>query len=307
MRIAIQDNWVKKFSHVLETDWKEKGHTVLYEPGFNPILLETCDRVFFESADSNAHLAAQQRPYKKGKIFVRIVDVDAWVNGPAGLREGYFDGIIYIAKHIQEHCQKFKNLEGVPNKVIPMGIDLEKFNYRHRQKGYKIAFISTRLTEEKGFDEALKILAELRKRSSQYELHVVGRMLENDLWQKTIDHILDENNMREVVKFYGNLPHKTGNEINEFLEDKDYLLLPSRKEAFSFVTAEAMAKGIKPVVWNFFRAKDIWPNDIIFNTHQEAVEMIDSNVYNSLAYRKYIEKHYPLDKHIEEMNNFMEI
>jgi len=308
MRIGIHDNWLKKFSQVLIDYWESQGHTVLWEPGYNSEIIETCDRVFFESADTNAHLAAQQRPHKKGKVFVRIVDVDAWVNGPAGLREGYFDGIIYIAKHIQEHCsEKFKNLEGVPNQVIPMGIDLDKFNYKVRNKGHKIAFIATRLTEEKGFDEALKILAELRKRSNKYELHVVGRRPGDDLWEKTIDHIINENAMDEAVKFLGNLPYDTGNEINDFLEDKDYLLLPSRKEAFSFVTAEAMAKGIKPVVWNFYRAKDIWPEYILFNTHQEAVDMIDSEVYNSAAYRQWIEEKYPIEKHLERMNEFMEI
>lgn len=308
MRLGIHDNWLQKFSKVLHTYWISKGHTVLWEPGFNTTIIETCDRVFFESADTNAHLATQIRPHKKGKVFVRIVDVDAWAQGPAGLRSGYIDGIIYIAKHIQDYCNdKFKNLEGIPNVVIPMGVDLNRFSFRERRKGYKIAFISTRLTEEKGFHQALMILAELRKRSNQYELHVVGRMFENDLWTKTIDHIIDENNLREAVKYYGNLAYDTGNEINDFLEDKDYLLLPSRKEAFSFVAAEAMAKGIKAVVWNFYRARDIWPKEILFNTHQEAVDMIDTDVYNSASYRQWIEGHYPLDLHLKRMSEFMEI
>lgn len=308
MRIAVMDNWLKKFSQPLIDHWQQQGHTVLFEPTFNANLIETCDRVFFESADTNVHLATQRRPHKKGKIFCRIVDVDAWANGPAGIKPGYVDGIIYIAKHIQEYCtEKYKNLEGTPNKVIHMGVDLSKFGYRNRQRGRKIAFISTRLTEEKGFHQALMILAELRKRSSQYELHVVGRMFESDLWQKTIDHILDDNKMRDAVKFYGNLPHNTGNEINVFLEDKDYLLLPSRKEAFSFVAAEAMSKGIKPVVWNFYRARDIWPPEIIFNTHQEAVEMIDTDVYHSAGYRAWIQDHYSIEKHFAEIDSFMEI
>jgi len=307
MRIAIFDNWLEKFTLPLHKHWESLGHTVIFEPGFNPNLIETCDRVFFESADSNIHQATQQRPYKKGKVFVRGIDVDAWVNGPSGIREGYVDGIIYIAKHIQEHCEKFQNLKSIPSTHIPMGVDLSKFNYREKPHGKNIAFVSTRLTEEKGFDEALKIFIELKKKSSQYELHVVGRMVENELWEKTIGHILDENNIRDSVKFYGNLPYVSGSEINDFLEGMDYLLLTSRKEAFSFAVAEAMSKGLKCVVNNFYRAKDIWTPDMIFNTHQEAVEIFESKVYTASSYRKYIEDNYSMEKHVKAISAFMDI
>lgn len=305
MRIAVQDNWLSKFSGVLQRYWESKGHTVLFEPGFNPNLIESCDRVFFESADTNAHLAAQQRPHKKGKVFVRVVDVDAHANGPAGLREGYFDGIIYIAQHIKDMCDKrFQNLKGTPSKVIPMGVDLSKFTYRERTPGKKVAFISTRLTPEKGFDRALMIFRELQKRSSQWELHVVGRMLENSIWEMHINHLLDG---LENVHLHGNLPYNTGNEINDFLEDKDYLLLASHKEAFSFAVAEAMAKGIRPVIYNFWGAKDIWREQDLFRNEHEAVKLFEDGQYTPQLYRLYIEQKYSLEKHLKEMSDYMGI
>lgn len=305
MRIAFFDNNLQKFNRVLHDHWAAKGHWVTFEPGYNPNLIETCDLCFFEMADTNIHLATRERPAKQGKVVCRIIDVDAWTNGPAGIREGYVDDVFFIAKHIQEHCQKFSNLQSSRQHLVPLGVDINKFTFRKKNRGKKIAFIATRLTEEKGFDIALQILADLRKKSSQYELHVVGRMFENDLWQKTIDHIMKTNHLEGAVTFYNNLPYDKGTEINEFLEDKDYLLLPSRKEAFSFATAEAMAKGIKPVVWNFYRAEDIWPKDILFNTPAEAVEMIDSDVYNGDHYRQYISDNYSLEKHLKTMDEIL--
>lgn len=308
MRIAIQDNWHQKFSGVLADHWRKKGHTVLFEPTFNPNLIETCDRVFFESADTNIHLATQRRPHKKGKVFCRIVDVDAHANGPAGIKPGYVDGLIYIAEYIKEMCdQRYPILAGTPAKVIPMGVDLNKFTYRDRNKGFDIAFIATRLTHEKQFDTALWILSDLLKHSSQYRLHVVGRMYENSVWEMHINHILDSNNLRDKVIFYGNLPYSTGNEINDFLEGKNYLLLTSHKEAFSFAVAEAMSKGLKPVIYNFKGAESIWTREWLFNTPLEAVESILSDVYSSTSYRSYIEKNYPLEKHLAEMDSFLEI
>ncbi len=301
MRIGIIDNWIGKFSSVLAEHWTSQGHTVIQEPGYNPNIIETCDRVFFESADTNIHLATQNRPHKKGKVFVRIVDIDAWVNGPAGIQSGYVDGVIYIAKHIQEHCKKFQNLD-CPQHLVPMGLDVNKFSFRQRKSGNEIAFISSRVTAEKGFDIALQILADLRKESQQYQLHVVGQPFENALWQKTIEHIMKVNDLHDAVHFYGQVES-----IDKFLDDKDYLLLPSKKEAFSFVTAEACAKGIKPVVWNFLGAGDVWPSSYLFNTPSEAVESILSDVYDSHGYRQYIEQNYSLKQHLTRMDNVMEI
>lgn len=308
MRIAIQDNWHEKFTLPLHKYWESLGHTVLFEPGFNPNLIETCDRVFFESSDTNIHLATEQRPHKKGKVFLRIVDVDAHVRGPAGVRAGYVDGIIYIADYIKQMCEeRYKNLEGIPSKVIPMGVDLNRFTFRERPVGKDIAFISTRLTPEKEFDQALRIFSELKRRSSQWRLHVVGRMFENSVWEMHINNILDSTGIRDSVKFYGNIPYTSGNEINDFLEDKDFLLLTSHKEAFSYAVAEAMAKGIKPVIYNFKGAPDIWRKQSIFNTEREAIDIFEDGVYTPSLYRKYIEDNYSMENHLKAVSDFMEI
>lgn len=308
MRIGIHDSYLMKFSRVLKDHWEAKGHEVMFEPSFNPNIIETCDRVFFECADTNVHLCTQQRPHKKGKVFVRIIDIDAHSNGPAGINEGYMDGIIYIADHIKEMCDKrYKNLAGIPNIVIPMGLDINKFPIRTSAKNKNIAFISTRLTPEKGFDRALMILAELRKKSNQWQLHVVGRTHENSVWEMHINHILDSNNLRDSVHFLGNLPYNTGNEINNFLEDMSYLLSASFKEAFSFVTAEAMSKGLKPVIYNFKGAESIWGSQHLFNTSQEAVGLFENDVYTPELYRQQIEDNYTLDKHLEAMDSFLQI
>ncbi len=309
MRIAIFSNWLMKFADVLKVHWESKGHEVLFEPGFNPNLVETCDRVFFESADTNAHLATQRRPHKKGKVFVRIVDIDAHSNGPAGLKEGYMDGIIYIADHIKQLCdERYKNIAGIPNAVIQMGLDLDKFPMRANQsQGKDIAFISTRLTPEKGFDRALMILAELLKKSNQWQLHVVGRMYENSVWEMHLNHILDNNGMRDKVHILGNLPYNSGNEINDFLEDKSYLLSASHKEAFGFNIAEAMSKGIKPVIYDFWGAEKIWGKEHLFKTEAEAVGLLENDVYTPELYRKQIEDNYTLERHLKAMDEFMEI
>ncbi len=308
MRICIFDNWLKKFSYVLEDHWKEQGHTVIYEPGYNPELVKTCDRVFFESADTSVHLAEQQKPNKKGKIFVRIVDIDAHCNGPAGLQPGYFDGIIYIAEHIKDMCEtRHGQLAKINNKVIQMGVDLDKYTFSDNRDGYDIAFIANHLSPQKGYDMALIVLTELLKKNKQWKLHVVGKLFGNSVWESHINHIIKNNNLSGHIEFYGQLPNQTGNEINDFLEDKNYLLACSHKEAFSFVVAEAMSKGLKVVAYDFWGAGKIWPDSILYKTENEAVKLFEEDVYTPDLHRKYIEDNYPLEKHLKEINEFMEI
>ena len=68
-----------------------------------------------------------------------------------------------------------------------------------------------------------------------------------------------------------------------------------------------MCKGIKPVIWNFFRAEDIWDKDFIFNTQSEASELLLDDVYEPERYRAYIEDNYSLERHLEAMDKALEI
>jgi len=84
--------------------------------------------------------------------------------------------------------------------------------------------------------------------------------------------------------------------VDKFLEGKNYLLHASHKEAFSYATGEAMAKGIKPVLHRFYGADGLWPG-ITWDTIDQAIEMITEDRYDSASYRQYLIDHgYTLDQ-----------
>jgi hypothetical protein len=90
--------------------------------------------------------------------------------------------------------------------------------------------------------------------------------------------------------------------VDEFLEDKNYLLHASHKEGFSYATAEAMAKGIKPIIHRFYGADDLWPN-MTWDSIDQAIEMITNKEYNSASYRQYlINQGYTLPQMMEAFN-----
>jgi len=91
-------------------------------------------------------------------------------------------------------------------------------------------------------------------------------------------------------------------DVTAWLEDKDVLLVTSQKESFSYAAAEAAAKGLKPVVHNFWRVRDIWPEEWVWDTVGQAAAMIDSGFCHSQKYRDYVEEHYSLERMMQGLN-----
>jgi len=61
-----------------------------------------------------------------------------------------------------------------------------------------------------------------------------------------------------------------------------------------------MAMGIKPVIHDFYDAKELFDPQWLFRTVDEAVQMITSDDYDSAYYRAFVEQRYSLDKQVAE-------
>ena len=98
--------------------------------------------------------------------------------------------------------------------------------------------------------------------------------------------------------------------MNEWYEGIDYLLHPGMKEAFCYAVGEAMAKGIKPIVNNFYGAKDIWYNEILYDTHSGALSMFSNGhpgnpIKPHGEYREYIKNNYSLERYFKETDEYI--
>jgi len=118
-------------------------------------------------------------------------------------------------------------------------------------------------------------------------------------WRKAyVDHYIQQNNLN--VEFVEHV-----DDMNEWLEDKDFLLHTGTKEAFSFISAEAGLKGIKFLVHNFPGCKDIWPEHLIWNTVSDAKQLILEDRYESMLYCNYVKANYSLPKMLEEYDKIL--
>ena len=141
----------------------------------------------------------------------------------------------------------------------------------------------------------MQIVEKLVKIDKRYTVHVAGKISDPVLY-RYINHMLESLCIKENVVFYGHVEN-----IDAWLEGKDYLISTSVSESFGYNIAEAMAKGIKPLIHNWPGAKNIYPQSLVFNTVEEAVSMITSETYDSKMYRELIVTKYSRLQQIENI------
>jgi glycosyltransferase involved in cell wall biosynthesis len=131
---------------------------------------------------------------------------------------------------------------GVPFRVIPDGIDLERFRPCERASRSVVRVLSIgRLIPRKGFDTLLRASALLRTMQvSAFEVEIVGDGPERD----ALENLARALGVADLVRFAGAVPYDG---LPSRYSEADIFALPSRAEGMPLVVLEAMATGL-PVV-----------------------------------------------------------
>lgn len=301
-KLVLFDPYLLKFTDGMVKWWSENGYEVKYSRYYDSLLVQWADVVWFDTCDNNIHMATnppKDNPDFAGydmhdmdltgkKIIVRPIDIEVWQGHQANAIWDVVDDIIFIAPHIR-NLVEVEALpgyhSGLKTHTIPLGIDLDKWTFRERQPGFNIAVVSERWIS-KGTDLILQVAMKLKQVDERYKIHWLG-VRSGDTWDLAyFDDFIEHNGLNiEITNILND-----GRTVDEFLEDKNYLLHGSHKEAWSAATAEAMAKGIKPVIHRFYGADVLWP-DMTWKTVDEAVQMITEDRYDSNIYRQYLIDH----------------
>lgn len=305
-KIAIFDPYLRKFTGDMEQALIAEGHEVRMDRYYNPQWVnEWADIIWFDTCDNNLASAtnpsqailaddANYQPWDMHdmdltgkKIIVRPIDIEVWQGHQSAAIWDLVNEVIFIAPHIRD---LFMNsaLQGWGPHIdlhdITCGVDLNRYKYAPRGPGKNIAIISEKWTS-KGTDLILQIA--LKMRGQGYKFHWLGRWSDYD-WEKAYfeDFINRQGLDFEFTEWLeGDLV------VDEWLEDKNYLLHASHKEAFSYATAEAMAKGIKPVVHSFYGADRLWPDLPTWDSIDQAVNMLTIDFYETVKYPQYLLDH----------------
>ena len=179
--------------------------------------------------------------------------------------------------------------------TIPNGVDVDKYQFRHRKKGKKIVQLG-HLRMIKRPDFALQCMKKLHGIDKDYHLHFAGWWQDYAL-EQYLRHMTRQLGLEDVVHFDG---YQT--DVQAYLEDFDYNLSSSLSESQGMGLLEAMACGIKPVIHHFPGAEEIFGPEYLFHTPEEFCRLICESDYTPEKYREFVERRYPLSGQLVRIN-----
>ncbi len=158
------------------------------------------------------------------------------------------------------------------------------------------------MNNKKNSQLAIPIIEELAG-NGNYVLHIAGKYQDRIL-ESYINNKIKEYSLAENVIFHDWLD---GPKMNELWDSLNYILCTSITESFGYSIAEAMARGIKPVIHDFIGAEKVWDAKYIFGNYSEAVNRIAFNGdrYDSKEYREFIEDNYDLKIQVETIKDLL--
>lgn len=188
-------------------------------------------------------------------VAVRNTDVNVFFKKMIHLRKLGIE-ILNEANHIVFLSETYKNHlidTYVPNKlrdkiqnkisIIPNGIDdfwFDKIDIVREDKEFsKLKLLQVGdVNKNKNVETTIKAMEILRRNSTiNAELNVVGRVKDKKIFKKYKD--------KDYVHFLG---FKTRDELIDIYRESDIFILPSIKETFGLVYAEAMSQGL-PILY----------------------------------------------------------
>lgn len=309
-RIVMFDPYLGKFTDDMMNWWLDHGHEVKRERYYNPSLISWADVVWFDTCDNNlasatkpdSALLADDANFKPWdihehdltgkKVIVRPIDIEVWQGHHAAALWDVVTDCIFIAPHIRDMMMLDDRPKASTMKIhtIPCGVDLNRWTFKERQPGFNIAVVAERWVS-KGVDYVLQIALKLKEIDPRYKIYWLGQ--NNDYhWQR--DYLVD---MIERHNLNFILEEEYVEDLDAWLEDKNYLLSGSVKEAFGYSIAEGMAKGIRPIIHEFFGFEPLWGDSgYTWASIDQAIEMIMDGSYNSQEYLDYLKhKGYTLE------------
>ncbi|URZ07870.1 methyltransferase domain-containing protein [Clostridium felsineum] len=263
--------------------------------------MQWADISFFEWCDELVIYASKLKMAEKKKIVCRLHRYEVFTDYPKMVNWDNVDRLIIVTEHLEKllKIQVPDIDERVHIVTVNNGVNLSKYKFKERKKGFNIAYVGY-IHARKNPVLLLQIMKVLVEKDRRYKLYVAGKFQDGLIelyWKDQINKM----QLQDNVIFHG-----WQNDIGAFFEDKNYLLSTSIHESFGFGIAEAMARGIKPIIHNFLFADEIWDKKFMFCTLNEAVEMICEGEYNSKEYRAFIEVNYSLEDEIIKIKKVLE-
>jgi glycosyltransferase involved in cell wall biosynthesis len=289
MKILLISPWENRWIKYMKNWFEGRGHELQWAQTPKPVaFLRWADIVVCGWANEHA-IQLSQNPELKFIPYVCFVRSYEIFSGL--VKQINWDTIDH-AVFVNPDFERLARAAGValtdtPCTFIPNAIDLNEWPQQVHEGGHKLAFVAD-LSHKKGLPLLAQVFMEL---PDEYELYLAGRKYETD--RRFVDsffHVLTKTNCIDRVHDCGYVDN-----LQDWLQDKDYILNTSPMEGCPNNVLEGMALGIKPIVFNWPGAVELFGHQHVFSTVMEARNMITADEYDSVGYRRFVSTLYSPD------------
>lgn len=312
MKICIFDHLGShKTTQQLEKGLAARGHEVrwnmYYDKNDEKDFMGWCDVAFFEWVEGMMEFALHDGWGKKKPVYARAMDIEVWANNAAGCDFSDLSGLAYTSQEIFKVFKKQHNFdERFPNLKtthLPLSIDMSEWTFKERKPGKNVAVIG-HFWGSKGECMIPQFVKQLiyHTGDTSWKFYLQGNW-RDDVWRwykYYMMHIIRELGLEDNII----LNEERVDSMDAWMDDKDYLITFSMKDAFSIIVGEAMAKGIKALPHNFPGAKDIW-GPYVWSSFHELNRMLLEEPYNSTEYHNYVKNLYSNEVIIPKFEKFI--
>ncbi|AZV56849.1 methyltransferase domain-containing protein [Clostridium sp. AWRP] len=262
--------------------------------------MQWADICWFEWCDELIGYGSKLAIAREKKVICRLHRYEVFTNYPKQVNWDNVDKLIIVTKHLKIFLKA--QIPDINSKVdiviVNNGVNLSKYKFKERKKGFNIAYIGY-IHSRKNPVLVLQIMKALTQKDKRYKLYVAGQFQDGLIKLYWFDQI-KKMKLEESVIFQG-----WQNNVESWLEDKNYVLSTSIHESFGYGIAEAMASGIKPIIHNFVFADEIWDKKFLFCSIDEAIKMITEEKYDSREYRNFIQDNYRNELQIDKIKQII--
>lgn len=252
------------------------------------------DICWFEWCDELVAYGSKNILAKEKKMICRLHSYEGFTDYPSKVNWDNVDKLIFIGEHIRSFViDKFK-ISRVKTEIISNGLDLSKYTFKERKPGFNIAYVGY-INYKKGPMLLLHTFKAIYDKDKRYKLYIAGQF-QDDRDVLYFKQMIKEFGIEKNVFYEG-----WQDDLDKWLEDKNYILCTSLLESQNISVMEAMVKGIKPIIHNFVGCKSIYKKKYVWNSISDAVNMITDKEYDSNEYKKFIENKYSLEEQMKKI------
>jgi len=199
--------------------------------------------------------------------------------------------VVFVSKVVQQiGIDKFPWMQN--SVVIPNLIDSTKFPLCEKEPGFNIMMLG-RMSYVKNIPLAFSMFYELWEIDSRYKLHIVGNISDLELVYYC-SNFIDKTGLDKNIIFHGRIEN---DKLPEFMKDMHYILCASIFESQGMGILEAMACGLKPLVFDFPGAEYIFPIQNLWIDFEQLKTKIIGN-YEPIKYYNFAYNNYSIEKNI---------